>query len=198
MQRATHRADKYPMPTDETPDYYEILQISANAEPETIHRVFRLLAQQYHPDNQDTGNESRFRQLNDAYQAVSDPERRAKYDVIHAQLRQERWRLVATGAQADNDFESEQLSRLTILEVLYTRRRVEPERPGLAPLDLERLLGKAREHLEFTLWYLTQKKYVARSDNSMLTITAEGVEHLELNYQESQQRRRLTARSEST
>jgi hypothetical protein len=80
-----------------------------------------------------------------------------------------------------------------VLEVLYTRRRIEPESPGLTPLDLETLIGRAREHLEFTIWYLIQKKFVTRSDSSVLVITAEGVEHLESNYRGNQQRRRLSA-----
>jgi curved DNA-binding protein len=181
---------------DQTSDYYEILQISTNAEPETIHRVYRLLAQRLHPDNAETGNDSRFRQLSEAYQVLSDPEQRAKYDVVHERQRQERWRLVATGAQAENDFGTEERVRLTVLEVLYTRRRVEPENVGLNPLNLEALTGRAREHLEFTLWYLIQKKYVSRTDNSLLMITADGVEYLERNYQESQQRRRLNPRPE--
>jgi curved DNA-binding protein CbpA len=182
------------MPTDQTADYYEILQISSNAEPETVHRVYRLLAQRYHPDNGETGNEARFRLLSEAYQVISNAERRAQYDVVHARLRQERWRLVSSGAQAENDFEGEQVVRLTVLEVLYTRRRIELDSPGLSPLDLETLTGRAREHLEFTIWYLTQKKYVTRSDNSMLVITAEGVEYLERNYREDSQRRRLNPR----
>ena len=37
-------------------DYYEILEISPNANSETIERIFRHLAQRYHPDNQDTGD----------------------------------------------------------------------------------------------------------------------------------------------
>ena len=41
-------------------DYYELLQISPKAEPDTIHRVFRLLAQRFHPDNQETGSEAAF------------------------------------------------------------------------------------------------------------------------------------------
>jgi curved DNA-binding protein len=68
--------------------------------------VYRLLAQRCHPDNSETGNESRFRELNEAYQVISDPERRAQYDVIHARLKGERWRLVSTGAQSENDFET--------------------------------------------------------------------------------------------
>ncbi|HVH27446.1 MAG TPA: DnaJ domain-containing protein [Vicinamibacterales bacterium] len=181
------------MPTDQAVDYYEILQISPNAEPETIHRVYRMLAQRLHPDNAETGNDAQFRTLSEAYHVLSDPERRAQYDVTHSRQRQDRWRLVANGVKSENDFEAEQHLRLTILEVLYTRRRTEPDRPALSPLDLEGLVGRAREHLEFTLWFLIQKKHVSRSDNSMLVITAEGVEYLEGNYRENLQRRRLQA-----
>lgn len=178
--------------SDETrPDYYEILQISPSAEPETIHRVYRLLAQRFHPDNQESGNERRFRELTDAYQIISDPERRAEYDVAYQRQVQQRWRLVAAGADDENDFHAEQQLRLTFLEVLYTRRRVEPQSPAMTPLDLEALIGRPREHLEFTTWYLLQRKFVTRSDNSALTITAEGVDYLEQHYQRVPQRRRL-------
>jgi len=177
--------------TEAPADHYEVLQISPNAEPETVHRVYRLLAQRLHPDNQETGNDARFRQLTEAYDVLSDPERRAKYDVTYSQTRQDRWRLVSTGTQADNDFELERAIRLTVLEVLYTKRRVEPYEPGMFAPDMEQLTGRAREHLEFTFWYLIQKKYIVRSDNSMIVITADGVEYLESMYQEAGQRRRL-------
>ncbi|HEY5617898.1 MAG TPA: DnaJ domain-containing protein [Vicinamibacterales bacterium] len=178
---------------DKPDDYYEILQISPNAEPETIHRVYRMLAQRFHPDNGESGNENRFRMIVEAYRVLSDAQERAKYDVVHATLRQERWRLVSSNAQADTEFESEQLIRLVVLELLYTRRRTELESPGLALLDLEGLTGRAREHLEFTIWYLTQKKFVTRSDGSVLVITVEGVEYLEKHLHEFTQRRRLNA-----
>ena len=185
------------MPQEAPVDYYEVLQISPNADPETVHRVYRLLAQRFHPDNQETGNDSRFRQLTEAYEILSSPERRAKYDVLHTQQRQERWKLVSTGANAENDFESEQMVRLTVLEVLYTRRRMEPETPGMFSPELEKLTGRPREHLEFTIWYLIQKKLVARTDNTLLVITAEGVEYLEANFQDRLQRRRLRGQAES-
>jgi curved DNA-binding protein CbpA len=179
--------------TDEPVDYYEVLQISANAEPDTIHRVYRLLAQRFHPDNAQTGNDAQFRALSEAYQVLSDPERRAKYDVAHERHRQDRWRLVSSGAESENDFEIEQQVRVSVLEVLYTRRRTEPGDPGVTPLDLEALLGRAREHLEFTLWYLNQKKWITRSDNSALVITADGADFLETHYKEHLHRKRLTA-----
>lgn len=185
------------MGTDQAADYYEVLQISPNADPDTVHRVYRLLAQRFHPDNGETGNETRFRELTEAYEVISDPARRAQYDVIYSQHRQERWRLVTSGATAENDFDTERILRLTLLEVLYTRRRTEPDKPALSPLDLESLTGTPREHLEFTIWYLIQKKLISRSDSSMLQITADGVEHLEGNYRENVQRRRLNPRPAS-
>jgi len=181
---------------DQTSDYYEILQISPNAEPETLHRVYRLLAQRFHPDNTETGNDIQFRLLTEAYQVLSDPERRAKYDVHHARISQDRWRLVSAGAKAENDYESEQQIRLTVLEVLYTRRRLDPEAQGLSPLDIERLIGRAREQLEFTIWYLVQKKYVTRGDSALLTITADGAEYLEESYRHNQHRKRLQSKND--
>jgi curved DNA-binding protein CbpA len=168
-------------PQDEAvADYYETLQISANAEPETIHRVFRLLAQRFHPDNKESGNDARFRELTEAYQVLSDPERRAQYDAIHQQVYRERWKVVE-GSNGDADVRSEQIVRLTLLELLYTRRRTEPRQPGLSILDVEALIGRPREHLEFTVWYLAQKRFVQRGDDSSLTITADGVDYLESN-----------------
>jgi hypothetical protein len=60
-------------------------------------------------------------------------------------------------------------------------------------LDLEQLTGHAREHLEFTLWYLSRKSFVSREDNSKLSITAEGVDYLEAQYQNNGTRKRLDA-----
>lgn len=175
-------------------DCYETLQISSNAEPETIHRVYRMLAQRFHPDNQDTGSEGRFREVNDAYHVLSDPVRRAQYDIVHEKQREARWRLVSKGAEAENDFDAERRTRLTMLEILYTRRRVEPREPGVYIVDLEKMIGQAREHLEFTVWYLMKKNFISRSDNSLLVITAEGVEYLEENYQSTT--RRLRAKND--
>jgi curved DNA-binding protein CbpA len=159
-------------------DHYETLQINANAEPETIHRVYRLLAQRYHPDNKETGNVTRFRELTEAYEVLCDPARRAQYDTVHQQMWRDRWKVI-DDAKGDNDVRGEQITRLTLLELLYSRRRTEPREPTMSVLDIEALIGRPREHLEFSIWYLTQKKYVARGDDAGLTITAEGVEYLE-------------------
>jgi curved DNA-binding protein CbpA len=184
------------MEKTDTADYYEALQISFNAEPETIHRVYRMLAQRFHPDNKDTGSATRFRQVSEAYETLSVPEKRVRYDVSHQQRQKDRWRLVSKGAESENDFAAEQVLRLTVLEVLYTQRRLDPNVPGIFTADLEKLTGRPREHLEFTVWYLVQKKLIQRGDSSLLVISAEGVEHLEQNYQADIQSRRLRAKTD--
>jgi curved DNA-binding protein CbpA len=181
---------------DESIDYYEVLQVSSNAEQETIHRVFRLLAQRFHPDNKESGDQNRFREIQEAYETLTDPEKRARYDVAHEQRRHSRWRHIETGAQAENDFEIEQMVRLRLLEALYTKRRVEAMSPTIYANDLEELLGQPREHLEFTIWYLLQRKYLTRDDKSRLQITVDGVDYLEQNYRGILQRKRLQAGSQ--
>src|SRR4051812_48211642 len=83
-------------------DHYEVLQISVNAEPETVHRVYRIFAQRYHPDNMETGSESRFRQVAEAYRVLSDPGERARYDAQHQRQQQDRWRLIKLGTTPEN------------------------------------------------------------------------------------------------
>jgi curved DNA-binding protein CbpA len=181
------------MPDAKNDDYYEVLQVSSGAEPETINRVFRMLAQRFHPDNQQTGSENRFRAILEAYTVLSDPEKRARYDVAHLQRRQDRWRLVASGAQAENDFDMEQVVRMAVLEALYTRRRLEPASPGIFYGEFEGLTGRPREHLEFTIWFLTQKKFVTIDDKSRLLLTVDGAEYLEQSYRSDLQQKRLPA-----
>jgi curved DNA-binding protein CbpA len=172
-------------------DYYEALQISPNADADTIQRVFRLLAQRFHPDNTETGDADRFRSLHEAYSVLSVPERRAQYDIHHQALRQERWRFTAS-AKGGTDVEIEQALRSTVLEILYARRRAEPDNPSFSPYELSQLTGQPREHLEFTNWYLIQKKFVTRDDQSRLTITVDGVDFVERHLGDDM-KRRLTA-----
>src|SRR5438128_1984692 len=62
-------------------DYYEVLGISRNASDEELKKAFRRLAKQYHPDaNKEQGAEARFIEINEAYEVLSDPQKRAAYD----------------------------------------------------------------------------------------------------------------------
>jgi molecular chaperone DnaJ len=63
-------------------DYYEILGLDRNATDEDIKRAFRKLAIKYHPDKNpgDKVAEEKFKEINEAYQVLSDPQKRAQYD----------------------------------------------------------------------------------------------------------------------
>lgn len=65
------------------PDYYAILGVPRDAGNEDIKRAYRRLARQYHPDaNPDPAAEERFKQVVEAYEVLSDPERRNRYDTF--------------------------------------------------------------------------------------------------------------------
>ena len=159
-------------------DYYEILQVNPKASPETIHRVYRLLAQQFHPDNRETGDERIFRQLVEAYRVLSDPEQRAAYDLSHAALLHARWRVFQSPTAAMGPG-AERRKRQGVLRALYAKRQQDPHAPGVTIFELEELLGIPRDHLEFTLWYLKERGLLTRGDNNRFQITAAGVDYAE-------------------
>lgn len=65
----------------ETPDFYKLLQVDPLAEPEVIEAAYRRLAGKYHPDHNDAPDtENLMKQINEAYDVLSDPGKRADYD----------------------------------------------------------------------------------------------------------------------
>ncbi len=70
-------------------DYYEVLGVSREADQDAIRRAYRKLARQYHPDlNADEDAEERFKELGEAYEVLSDPEKRERYDRLGANWRE--------------------------------------------------------------------------------------------------------------
>jgi curved DNA-binding protein CbpA len=163
----------------DTVDYYEVLQISPNADSETIHRVYRLMAARFHPDNPTTGNQERFVRLGEAYKVLCDQARRSAHD---AALASSRGRALAVFGQPvfGDGVDGEKNRRLGILSLLYHQRRIHEERPGLSVLEIEEMMAFPREYLQFTLWYLKSKDYIQLTDaSSDFMVTARGVDYLE-------------------
>lgn len=61
-------------------DYYDVLGVSRSASQDEIKRAYRKLAHQYHPDKAGKENEAKFKEVNEAYQVLSDPQKRQTYD----------------------------------------------------------------------------------------------------------------------
>jgi len=159
-------------------DHYEILQISPNADVETIRRVYRMQAQRFHPDNLDSGNAEAFRRISDAYEVLIDPKRRAAYDRDHRQARR-REALGVPDQRPAPPVMDEMQRREEILALLYSRRFSHPQQPSLSLRDLEALLNTPKGDLEFSLWYLKESGYLIRTDSAHHTITLKGVQFAE-------------------
>jgi curved DNA-binding protein len=164
----------------EEPDCYEIMQLSPNADMDTIQRVYRILAQRYHPDSEETGDQEMFLKLCEAHQILSDPERRAGYDARYRETKQLHWKIFDR-AEAAKGPEAEQRKRHGILELLYAKTLNDPEQAALTVFDFEQILGCPREHLDAAFWYLKGKNYIKRGDNGRFSITVLGFDEVENN-----------------
>ena len=158
-------------------DHCEILQVSQTADTETIERVFRLLAKRYHPDNADTGDPRQFDEARKTYDLLSNPERRAQYDITYDDEKGHQWRIFDQGSAADGREQDRRVFH-GVLSLLYVARRRDPESGGLGIVHLERTLGVPREHLEFLIWYLKRRGWIETLNGGQIAITVEGVDKL--------------------
>jgi len=182
-QQEREAGDQYASPEasqfQEDVDYYEALELSPNAGPDTIHRVYRMLALRFHPDNKETGDEELFKKVLQAYRILSDPVKRAAYDVQWYANRKLQWQIFVP-EDAATKVAVETRKRRGILALLYTKRVNAHREPTMTIHDLEELLGCPRDHLEVGLWYLKQRGWIERSDNGRYSITVEGFEEAEM------------------
>ena len=159
-------------------DFYELLQISPNAEVETVERVFKMLAARFHPDNQNTGDMNKFLLLNQAHEVLTDPELRQEYDLNYQQQYTEPIEMFEM-KEFVVGIDGEANRRMGILCLLYNRRRSNPDDPGLSILEFEAMMSMPREHLMFTMWYLKEHGYIRQDEASDLVITGPGVDYVE-------------------
>lgn len=186
-------------------NFYEILELSPSASSDAIDHSFRYLARRYHPDNQATGDRSKFDAIMAAHNTLRDTSRRAQYHEDHRHCLPP-FRPPAAedggGVEADNGADAGQREAFldglgierdvsiqnNLLTLLYFRRRRNIREPGIGDAELERLSGCPPEHLEFHIWYLKAKGWIATGDDGLLAITIEGVDRAAVIHRETANR----------
>ena len=168
------------MSSDLLTDYYDDLQISPNADIETLERVYRLLAKRYHPDNGQTGSADKFDLITQAYQVLSKPEKRAAYDATYEEAKARRWKALS-GATSSPGFKDDTRLRNSILSILYIERRNGSADSAIGLWRMEKMLGWPEKILEFHTWYLKEKGWIQRTETGGYSITASGVDVVEEN-----------------
>src|SRR5690348_6425942 len=110
---------------------YDLLQIHPRAELDTIHRVYRMFAARYHPDNQATADPEKFRMISEAHRILSDPALRAEHD---AKLNDGRPMAIPVFQTKDftDGLEAEANIRVGVLCLLYAKRRAHAEFAALS------------------------------------------------------------------
>ncbi|HIP70314.1 MAG TPA: J domain-containing protein [Anaerolineae bacterium] len=106
-------------------DYYQILGVSKTADEKEIKKAYRKLARQYHPDVNpgDAATEAKFKDINEAYEVLSDPENRKMYDKFGSQWKQYQ----RAGGGSGDDFWQQWQAQQGARPGGYTSRTVSPE-----------------------------------------------------------------------
>jgi DnaJ domain len=154
-------------------DHYSVLQISTIAEPFAVEMAYRYLAQRY-ANGSPTANAQIYRRLGEAYQVLSDPEKRTAYDMERATKTN-----APSGAKVERNRLAIKAKRDQLLEMLYWRRVESPYKPVITLQEFETMLKMPKDQLEFNLWFLRDNGLIARSDNACFVITAPGVAYAE-------------------
>jgi curved DNA-binding protein CbpA len=158
-------------------DYYDLMQISPNSDEDTIQRIFRHLAKKWHPDRQQ-GDPERFKLLVEAHKTLTNPERRAAYDLRYQRFWETKWN-IAADASDGRSFADDSEVREGLLSLYYVQRRSKMDDPGLGEMEVARLMRIPIQLVDFHIWYLKEKEWIQRLENGQFAITALGVDQVE-------------------
>jgi len=162
-------------------DYYGVLKVDPSCDAAMLEKAFRHFAQMYHPDHAKTADTDKFQIVVEAFNVLKDPDKRAKYDRVHAKHRKDD----NFHFTPDEDSSLDQKSALMDAEIqerilyqLYNRRREHADQPGIIGYYIQKKLDCSDENFEFHTWYLKAKGYIETTENSELAITLAGVDHV--------------------
>src|SRR5881628_2384208 len=112
-------------------DYYEVLEVQRDASEEEIKKAYRKLAVKYHPDKNpgDKTSEDKFKEIGEAYEALSDPQKRAAYDQFGHAAFDSRARGRAGGFHDPFDIFREAFAGGSIFDDLFGGGRSDPTGP---------------------------------------------------------------------
>jgi curved DNA-binding protein CbpA len=158
-------------------DYYDVMQISPNADTDMIQHSFRHLAKKWHPDYQ-KGDPERFKLLVEAHKILTNPERRAAYDLRYQRFWENKWNLAADAADGRALVDDGEV-RERLLSLYYVQRRSKMNDPGLGEMEVARLIRIPIHLIEFHIWYLKEKGWIQRLENGQFALTALGVDQIE-------------------
>ena len=181
-------------------NFYETLGVEPSATADLIESRFRQLARRYHPDNLVTGDRTMFDAVVEAHETLKDSAKRALYHEQHprhlppyvdraghddgAAESADGERAIGGGLFDEMGIAGDIAIQNNVLALLYQRRRQNIREPGVGNGELEVLTGCPEEHLEFHLWYLREKGWIAKREDGLLAITIDGVDRAAALYRE--------------
>jgi curved DNA-binding protein len=174
------------IPPKQFTNWYDVLGVPPTANSTDLSAVFQLLSARFRPENKETGDPKRLQEVRTAHEVLSNPERRKQFDHELRQRNPPAQVPLHQSKDFADEVDDEIARRLSILCLLYNQRRANPINPGLTIAQLEELVGTPREQLEFSFWYLKQKRLVLADDRSTMTIMTEGIDFIEENLRRSQ------------
>jgi curved DNA-binding protein CbpA len=174
------------IPPKQFTNWYEVLGVPPTANSTDLSAVFQLLIARFRPDNKETGDPRRLQEVKTAYEVLSNPERRKAFDHELRQRNPPAQVPLHLSPEFADEVDDEVARRLSVLCLLYNQRRSNPINPGLTIAQLEEQVGTPRDQLEFSFWYLKQKRLVLADDRSTMTIMTEGIDFIEENLRRSQ------------
>ena len=155
-------------------DHYEILGVDPRAPNETIHEAYSRLAKRC----RELGESERLEAVSLAYEVLSDQMLRREFDKLKG-IGEDTGGPKFSGNRFFETFGRDTHLRMTLLCLLYDRRRNKPFTPSLSVRHIENMLAATSEEIVIALWYLKARNLAANDDKSSVLITVDGIDYLE-------------------